>query len=128
MILLRQREFADKLPKNEKELHELLKKKGDEAFNRGLEKGCEEGRAQAIDERIKERARRQADIRKKKQLKENFRKFIKSKKGKALIGAGIVSAGGALVYSGIKDYKKLKKTEKIRKQVSGYDSSKAKKK
>ena len=64
-----------------------------------------------------------------KKVKEGARKFAKKNK-KGLIIGGSVAAASGLTYGGVKvvkKYKDKKKSEDIRKKVSGYDNSKKKK-
>jgi len=151
MIILRQKEFDDKLklPKNEQEFRDALKKERDKGFNAGKEKGALEENARIFDE-AKERAARKAKRAKRiEQIDEytglgKVKKWVRGKKKSAKnyikthpkqikTGVGIAlgtAAASGLAYGGVKLYKKhqdKKKSEDIRKKVRGYDTNTKKK-
>ena len=152
MILLRQKEFREdelKLPKNEQEFREALKKERDKGFNAGKEKGAQEESARIFDE-AKERAARKAKRAKRieqideytglgkvkkwvRGKKEGAKNYIKTHPKQIKTGVGIAlgtAAASGLAYGGAKIYKKhqdKKKSEEIRKKVRGYDTDKKKK-
>lgn len=78
----------------------------------------------------KPKPKAEVEVKTVKKGKKKLSEILKNNKKGLIIGGSVLAASG-LTYGGVKAYKHYKdkkKTEKIRKQVSGYDSSKAKKK